>query len=151
MPNNKKLTIRTSAEPAISIMRNALHAEQLVYIAVVNKPLAYRDGQSCIAYIGTTKAGVKRIATSAAYRAPELLQLHGVHQLSFFVVTCVARKRVKTWQKLERALIITFKQRFGEPPKCNNKGTKQSWNDEHHYFTQTRLEGIIRQYSSPQK
>ena len=147
MANHKKLIIRASKASSIVITRNALEAECLVYVAVVNKPLKYRHGQSHIAYIGTTQAGAGRIAASAAGRAPELLQLHGVNQLSFFVITCSKRQNVETWKKLETGLILTFKRVFGEPPRCNKQGKNRKWNDELDYFTSSRLEKIIEQYS----
>jgi hypothetical protein len=118
-----------------------------VYIAVANKKLKYPHGVSRIAYIGTTKAGASRIASSAASRAPELFALHGVNELSFFVVTCAARQKVKTWHKLEVGLILTFKHMYGEPPKCNKKGKNQEWKDEREYFTRDRLESVIKKYS----
>jgi len=118
-----------------------------VYIAVANKKLSYPHGSSRIVYIGTTKAGASRIASSAAYRASQLLALHGVSELSFFVITCASRKAVKTWHKLEVGLILTFKHMYGEPPKCNTKGKNQKWKDELEYFTRNRLETVIKMYS----
>ena len=147
MGNNKKLTIQTSKRSAITITRSAIEADRLVYVAVANKKLRYLHGTSRIVYIGTTKAGASRIAISAAYRANQLFALHGVAELSFFVVTCAARQAVKTWRKLEDGLILTFKHLYGTPPKCNTKGKKQKWKDELDYFTRNRLEAIIKQYS----
>ena len=147
MANKKKLTIRTSNQPAITITANAVVADRLVYIALANKELIYTHGKSRIAYIGTTKTGAHRIAISAAYRATELFKLHGVSKLEFLVVTSEPRQGVKTWHKLEAGLILTFKQMFGEPPKCNKKGIRQKWNDELKYFTRKRLESVINKYS----
>lgn len=146
MANKKKLTIRTAAKPAIVISRPAFNAERLVYVAVANKALKYPHGRSCIAYIGTTKSGASRIAASAAARAPGLLSLHGVTSLSFFVVTCAARQRVKSWHKLEVGLILAFKHLYGEVPRCNVKGKNQKWNDELEYFTRSRLESVLKKY-----
>lgn len=147
MAKNKKLTVQTSKRSAITISRSALKADRLVYIAVANKKLSYPHGSSRIVYIGTTKAGASRIASSAAYRASQLLALHGVSELSFFVITCASRKAVKTWHKLEVGLILTFKHMYGEPPKCNTKGKNQKWKDELEYFTRNRLETVIKMYS----
>lgn len=146
MANNKKLSIRTAAKPALVISRPAFNAERLVYIAVSNKRLMYPHGRSAIAYIGTTKAGASRIATSAAARAKDLLALHGVTCLSFHVVTCAARQRVKSWRKLETGLILTFRHLYGTVPKCNVKGESQKWNDELEYFTQSRLESVLKKH-----
>ena len=145
--NNKKLTIKTTKHPAVTIKRNAIVTDRLVYIAVANKKFHYPNGDSQIVYIGTTKAGAIRIAGSAACRAQELLDLHGVSELKFHVVTCVPRQAVRTWAKLETSLILAFKQLYGTPPKCNTKGKKQRWSDELDYFTRKRLDGVIQQYS----
>ena len=148
MANTKKLTIRTAAKPALVISRPAFNAERLVYVAMANKPLKYPHSKSCIAYIGTTKAGAARIAASAAYRAKDLLALHGVTSLSFFVVACAARQRVKSWHKLEVGLILAFKHLYGSVPKCNVKGKSQNWSDELEYFTRSRLEGVLKKYEA---
>jgi hypothetical protein len=148
MPKRKKLTIRTAARPAIVIFRPALSAKRLVYVAVANKRLKYPHGRSCIAYIGTTKAGARRIAASAAVRAPGLLSLHGVTALSFFVVTCRARQNVESWKKLETGLIVAFKHLYGEVPKCNVHGKNRRWGDVLNYFTRSRLEAVLEKYES---
>lgn len=147
MANSKKLTIQMPKQSALTITRSAVKADRLVYLAVANKKLKYKHGSSRIAYIGTTGAGASRIASSAAKRATQLLALHGVMELEFFVVTCVARQRVKTWQKLEVGLILTFKAIYGEPPRCNKKGKNQKWKDEADYFTEGRLRSVIEKYS----
>jgi hypothetical protein len=146
MPNNKKLTIKTAAKPALVISRPAFVAEKLVYVAVANKALNYPHGKSCIAYIGTTESGAKRIAESAAKRAQDLLALHSVTSLSFFVVTCSPRKGVKSWRKLEVGLILAFKYLYGTVPRCNTVGKTQAWSDELEYFTRSRLETILKKY-----
>jgi hypothetical protein len=147
MANKKKLTIRTSKRYAIKITRSAFKADRLVYVAVANKKLKYPHGKSRIVYIGTTKAGASRIANSAAYRATDLLELYGVNELSFFIITCATRQAVQTWRKLESGLILAFKYLYGEPPKCNTKGKNQKWKDELEYFTRNRLEAVIKHYS----
>lgn len=146
MANKKKLTIHTAAKPALVISRPAFNADRLVYLAVANKPLKYPHARSRIAYIGTTKSGASRIAASAAYRAKDLLALHGVTSLSFYVVTCASRQRVKSWRKLETGLILAFKHLYGRPPKCNVKGKNQKWGDELDYFTKYRLESVLQKY-----
>ena len=148
MANKKKLTIRTAAKPALVISRPAFNAERLVYLAVANKALKYTHGKSCIAYIGTTKAGAARIASSAAFRAKDLLALHGVTSLSFYVVTCAARQRVKSWHKLEVGLILAFRHMYGTVPKCNVKGKNQQWSDELEYFTRSRLESVLKKHGT---
>lgn len=148
MANTKKLTIQTTKQPAFVISRNALKAERVVYLAVTNKALSYPHGKSSIAYIGTTKSGADRIATSAAAKARELLALHGVKRLEFYVVTCVSRQKITSWKKLESGLILSFRQLYGSPPMCNTQGKKKKWTDELEYFTRSRLESVITKYSA---
>lgn len=146
----KKLTIKTTHKnnPAVTITRNAVRLEKLVYIACANKPFKYHNGgKSRIVYIGTTKSGADRIAQSAAKKAKELLIGFGVTRLDFFTISCGKRKKVQTWRKLERGLILSFKSLFGEPPKANKHGRKMSQTNELNYFTRDRLESIVKMYS----
>lgn len=142
------LTIQTSAKPAVTITRTATKAKELVYVAVANKTVKYQGGQSRIVYIGTTKNGAQRIAASAAAKANQMLGLHGVKHLELFVITSTSMAGVRTWHKLERGLLLAFKAKFGEPPKCNIVGKKMRWTDELDYFTRSRLDGVIDQYSA---
>jgi hypothetical protein len=147
MPNSKKLTIRKGTKPAVSISRSALSAEKLVYLAVANKAIKYHNDKSRIVYIGTTASGADRIAASAARKARELLENHGIIQLDFYVVTCKRRQKVKTWKKLESGLILTFRAQYGDPPISNTQGKRQKWSDELDYFSYSRLESILNHYS----
>lgn len=144
----RKLGIRVAGKPAVVINRNAVKKDRLVYIAVANKRSKYRHGRSRIVYIGTTKAGASRIAATAAGKAKELLELHGVTHLEFYVVSCLPRQKVQTWRKMERGLLLCFRERFGEIPKCNRQGKRMKWRDELKYFTEARLRSIIEKYSS---
>lgn len=142
------LTVQTTASPAVTITRTATKASELVYIAVANRPIKYPLGSSRIIYIGTTKNGAERIAASAAAKANQMLGLHGVKKLELYVVTCSFMAKVKTWHKLERGLILSFKDLYGEPPKCNVVGKNMRWTDELEFFTKRRLSGVIGQYSA---
>jgi hypothetical protein len=142
------LTIQTTTSPAVTITRTATKSQQLVYIAVANKSIQYPSGKSRIVYIGTTKNGAERIAASAAAKAAQMLGLHGVKHLELFVVTSTSIAKVKTWHKLERGLLLAFKDKYGEPPKCNIVGKNMIWTDELTYFTYGRLSGVISQYST---
>jgi hypothetical protein len=143
----RKLPIKAPRSPALTINRDAIKGDRLVYVAVANKKINYRFGGSRIVYIGTTRAGASRIAASAAAKASDMLALHGVKQLEFYVVTCRGRKRVQTWKKLERGLILTFRQMFGDPPRCNVQGKRMKWTDELYYFTEARLREIVKRFS----
>lgn len=142
------LTIQTTKKPAVTITRTATKAKELVYIAVANKNIKYPGGSSRIVYIGTTKNGAARIAASAAAKANQMLGLHGVQHLELFVVTSTSIKGTKTWHKLERGLLLAFREKFDEPPKCNIVGKKMRWTDELQYFTRNRLNSVIEKYST---
>ena len=142
----KKLTIKTTRKPAVTITRTAVKNDRLVYLAVANKAVKYQYGRSRIVYIGTTKRGARRIALSAAAKASEMLSDYGISSLEFFVVSCQARQGVKTWHKLERGLILTFREIHGEIPSCNSQGSKIKWMDEDWYFTRRRLRSVIEMY-----
>lgn len=142
-----KLRVKTINEPAIEIHRQALQAQKLVYIASANKAFQYPLGRSHIVYIGTTKAGADRIAASASAKAKQLLSLHGVKSLQFYVVTCASRQNVETWRQLERGLLCAFKYLYGAVPKSNIQGKNHKWGKELHYFHRSRLEAIVEEYA----
>ncbi len=142
-----RLTISSYRKPAVIISRSAVARDHLVYIAVANKPMRYRYGRSRIVYIGTTRAGASRIAQSAAGKANHMLALHGVTHLQFYVVSCPRRQRVQTWKKLERGLLLCFREQFGEVPECNTQGRRMKWRDELKYFTERRMRSVIFKYS----
>lgn len=143
----RKLSVRASKTPAITITRAAVRERRLVYVAVANKKIFYAKGSSKIVYIGMTKKGANRIAASAANKAVDMLPIHGITCLMFYVVVCEGRQRVPSWRRLERALILTFKDKFGEPPRCNMHGKKMIWTPKDNYFTKTRLANVIDTYS----
>jgi len=141
------LTLKTTKKPALTITRTATKANELVYVAVANRKIKYTTGQSRIVYIGTTKVGARRIAASAAAKANDMLKIRGVQHLELFVVTCKSVPHVKTWHKLERGLILAFREIFGSPPIRNKTGQKMRWTDELTYFTRSRLDTVVRKYS----
>ncbi|MGD0168715.1 MAG: hypothetical protein ABSE54_03220 [Smithella sp.] len=139
----KKLKIKFDNKPSIIIHRTAVHNDKLVYIARANKKIKYPSHEkSRIVYIGTTKKGAKRIASSAALRGEQLLYEYGIKHLEFNIVTCTGRTGVETWKKLERALIIRFRERFGIPPKANKSG--KFWRkDKKILYSEKRLDQVI--------
>lgn len=135
-------------DPVLTIRRYALTAKTLVYIAVANKKLKYRHASSSrIAYIGTTKNGISRIAQSAAYRASTVLGKHGIYKMDFYFVTCKPIQKLKTWKIFEHALILTFRELFGDTPLCNIHGKNAQWRNEKKYFSDKKLRTIIEKYS----
>jgi len=141
----KKLKIKLHKHPSITIHRAAFGDDKLVYIARANKKIDYPTfrNKSRIAYIGTTKKGARRIASSAAWKGEQLLYDYGMKHLEFHIITCTRRSGVNSWRKLERALIIRFRERFGSPPKANKAGKFWRWKDEKHYFSQNKLDQVI--------
>lgn len=144
----QRLTIKSHSSPAMTITREAVKSDKLVYIAVANKAIQYPHARSRIVYIGTTRNGAHRMAASAAAKAQEMLDLHGVRELQFYPVTCKSRQNVRTWRKLERGLLLAFKHLYGRVPQCNTQGKNMVWTDELGYFTRGRLDGVIRLYSA---
>lgn len=138
-----KLRISLKRDHAVQATRVAIGKDRLVYVLVADKRLRYKNGRSRIAYIGTTKKGLARIARSVARRAEWILDLRGVRSFAARVVTCRPRQKVKSWVKLERALLIKFRERFGEPPKCNSHGKRMKRRDEFDYFREKRVATIL--------
>jgi hypothetical protein len=134
-------------KPAITITRTAYAASELVYIAYANKPLRYQHGFSRIAYIGTTKNGVWRVASSAAWKAEDLFERKGVHTLEFYIIATPRKGKQATHRKLERALLLRFRERFGSIPHANKQGKNLRWRDEYNYVTQQQVERIIDDFS----
>ena len=147
----KKLMVKYRKQPAIVINRVAFKDSKLVYVARANKKIRYPGGgrgdKSKIAYIGTTKIGARRIASSAVWKGADLLFEYGIKHLELHIVLCGKRPGVESWKKLERALLIRFKELYGAIPKANNQGQKMRWKDERLYFSQDRLDKIIEELS----
>lgn len=138
---------RLGHTPAITITRSALAASELVYIATANKKLSYPHGKSRIVYIGTTKNGAARVASSAAWKGDALLNHRGIHTLEFYAVACPPVKKHKTWRKFERALLIRFRERFGVVPMGNKQGKSLTWHDEYDFVTPAVVDKTIDYYS----
>jgi len=143
----RRSSIRLKPGAALTITRFALDHDRLVYVFVTDRSLKYAHGQSHIAYIGTTKKGTERISQSVSTRAEAILRLHGVRSFQAKVLTCRRRRRVKMWFKLERALIVAFRNRFGEIPRCNVKGNKMTEKDVFRLFRRERVDAVIRNLS----
>ncbi len=142
-----RLRVKLNSKPAITITRAAIQNKKLVYIARANKPMKYKWGHSRIVYIGTTQAGVNRIATSAAEKAKKLLGNRGIKQLEFHVVVSSRRPNVQTWKLLERALLLTFREEYGNVPISNSQGKNMRRRDERDYFKGENLRDIIHHFS----
>jgi hypothetical protein len=141
MPNRLRISLKK--EPAMTVSRVATGNLKLVYVICANFKIAYLRGRTPVVYIGTTENGVSRIATSAAYRAEQVFSMHGISSFDVRVVTCTPRQRVKSWRKLERALLLGFRIKYGEVPKCNVQGKGMRLTDEFDYFARARIRSIL--------
>lgn len=139
----RRLNIALRRQAAMNVTRVSVRHDKLVYVIVADKKFQYPRGRSRVAYIGTTKNGVSRVAQSAAYRSDEILRKRGVQEFHVRIVACRPRQRVKTWRKLERALLIVFRETYGKVPLCNSYGRAMTLGDELEYFSRARLKRIL--------
>lgn len=145
MPSNKyRLTISLQRKPAITATRVSIGKSKLVYVLVCDKKLTYSTGRSRVAYIGTTEKGIARISRSVAARADKILALRGVNEFEARIITCGSRQRVRTWYKLERAMLLMFRDMYGEVPVCNSHDKRIKETDEFDYFRPKRLRRILQ-------
>jgi len=147
MPNNRRIHVSIKRDPALEATRVSLGKQKLVYVLVADKRLKYPRDKSRIAYIGTTKRGLRRVASSVARRADDILALPGVRSFVARLVTCQPRQRVKTWRVLERALLLQFRDMYGAQPKCNLHGKRLKVRDEFEYFRPRRLRAVLQELS----
>jgi hypothetical protein len=143
----RRLHARLHQYEALRLTAVSVAADHLVYVFLTDAKLEYEGGRSRIAYIGTTKNGAHRLASSAASRATKILNARGVWSFDARIITCRPRQRVKTWRILERALLLRFKDRFLEPPLCNVHGKSMREGDEFEYFSPRRIDRLIDELS----
>lgn len=143
----RRSTVSLRREEAMRVSRVAVGHAKLVYVVVADKKLNYPKGRSRIAYFGTTKNGVSRVAQSAAYRTDEIFRKRGVRSFTVHLVTCRPRQRVKMWVKLERAFLLAFRDQFGAVPACNSHGKGITGLDEFEYFARTKIDRLIADLS----
>jgi len=142
-PNKKRLRISLKREPAMEVNRSSIDDLKLVYAICADKKIRYPEGRSRVVYIGTTTKGISRVAVSAAFRSEDILYLTGVNSFRVRVITCGVRQGVRTWHKLERALLIAFRDRYGEIPYCNTAGKNFVETNEFDLFARKRLRDIL--------
>jgi hypothetical protein len=120
----------------------------MVYLLVANKPFKYDSGRrSHIIYIGTTGKGANRPATSAVGKASEAFrELRGVREIKVHIATCRGRKRMKTWEHLESALLATFRELHWELPRYNKRKGSIANTDDISLFSLKALKKIISQF-----
>ena len=123
------MRVQLASKPAMTVHRRILTKDRIVYLLVGKKPFRYRGGRSRIAYIGTSKRGARRIASSAAHRADEVFSKRGSRQMDVFIASCEARPGLKSWEYLERALLANFLAQYQELPFCNRQGKKYKFDE----------------------
>jgi hypothetical protein len=128
---------------AIEVTRIAIGNRKLVYVLIANKKYRYRLGKSGVAYIGTTKKGIRRVASSVAHHAEDILGKYGVKKIIARIVTCPPRPGVKSWVKLERAMLLAFRAQYGQVPVYNLQGNKIKETDEYEYFAREPVRKLI--------
>ena len=135
-------------EPVLTINRVAFgQGDRFVYVICAKKKFRYPWGKSRIGYIGTTKRGARRVASSAVWKGEHLLSGYGVKHLDVRIIRCHRKQAVETWRKLERALLLKFRELYGKIPVANKAGGRMKWKDERKYFKSSRLEHILDQLS----
>lgn len=144
----KRLSVSLKRDEAITVDRMSVAKRKLAYVICADRKLKYEKGRSRIAYIGTTSNGIDRFAQSAAYHSDTIFDLGRIYQFRVYVVTCTARQKVKTWRRLERALLLMFREIYGEIPEGNTHGNRFKWTDKDlQYFTKKRLRTVIEDLS----
>lgn len=123
------MRVQLASKPAMSVHRRILTRDRIVYLLVGMKPFKYEAGRSRIAYIGTSKRGAHRVASSAAHRAEEVFAQRGSRQMEIFIASCDSRPGLKSWKYLERALLAQFLAWYRELPLCNRQGKKYKFDE----------------------
>jgi hypothetical protein len=133
----------------MTLSRGALGADRLVYILAANKPIKYPQGRSRIVYVGTTKRGVRRVASSVAYRAEGILGRPGLKTVDAHLLTYSGRPGAqKLWAKLERAMLFIFKYEYGDIPILNKVGRNIWPGKEFTFFSRRALLKRIREFDA---
>lgn len=143
---SKKITVRVSDKPAITVERRAIRERKIVYVICASKPLPYPDGRSRVVYIGRTERGVRRVADSIAGKAEKFLGQRGVSKLEAFILRPAARQSVRSWEDLEKDLLITFRSLYHREPLGNTLGKKMKRAHLSGRFSRSRLEGILERF-----
>ena len=140
-------------DPVLTVQITATKIKRLVYFLVANRPVRYEEGYSRIVYIGTTKLGVRRIATSASHHIAAAGELQGIRRLDAFVVWVKSKKGRQTkkgmnlWAVLERAMLLCFCEMYGEPPRLNKQGHKMKLKHEFDTFNERTIARVINRYT----
>lgn len=143
MPKLRRLKLSLKRDHALEATRVSIGNLKLVYVLIADKRVRYRDGRSRIVYIGTTKHGARRVAQSIAFRAESIFAMRGVRSFHARVVTCKPRRNVTTWRLLERAFLVSFREKYGEVPKCNKHGKRMTARTVFNYFRKRGVQRVL--------
>lgn len=137
--------LKLDKKPALLAHRPLVKNSKAAYLfCSCSKIVKYSLGRSRIVYIGSTSNVVSRIPVSAGERAHSILNTHGISGFAVFVVSCQPVQKGKTWRKLERALLIRFRERYGRQPLCNTAGKKLVEHDEFaKYFSRAEVDCVL--------
>jgi len=150
MPRRK---INQIYDPVLSVQITATKVRRLVYFLVANRPVRYKKGYSRIVYIGTTERGVRRIAASASYHITAAGELKGIRRLDAYVIWVKSKqgpqkKKGRThWELLERAMLLSFRKSYGNPPRLNQTGHKMKERNEFDTFSRRTINRVINRYT----
>lgn len=143
----KKIRI-VSKEPCLIINRGAFHTDKLVYILCSNKKHRYPRNESKIVYIGTTKNGAARFATSLVNKGKDILRRYGISQIKVYTVTCKGVQGAKIWRKLEDAFLYNFLEEYGRIPILNKQCGPKCKKDISTLFSEQKIDKIIADFSN---
>jgi len=144
----RALKVKCSKISLLTVQRSSQWDRRMVYILVANKTYKYPSGRrSRIIYIGTTGKGAGRPATSAVEKASEAFtELRGVKKIEVHLATCRGRKRMKTWEHLESALLATFTGLHFRLPIYNNRKGSIDYMEDIRFFRQKALKKLVLQF-----
>ena len=140
---HRRVSVRVAREPALTCTRRALVAQrEAVYIIRADRAVTYTDHRSRIVYVGTSKRGLDRMAASVARRAPSALARRGVRRIEVIPVTYEAQSAPVNLL-LERALLATFIELYGERPALNKTGGRTRLEPAFAVFSKRRMRNIL--------
>lgn len=143
MARKRRLWVSLRTCEAARVYRECIRKKRLVYVFLANKVLTYKKGKSRIVYVGTTKKGVSRILSSMAHRCKTALKLPGVKWCSAHILVPKRRPGLKSWEELERWMLVKFKEIHGEVPTLNKTGKRMKEKNLSKCFRPRRIERII--------
>jgi len=147
------LRVKYNSTPVMTVRRSKHWTKKMVYIVLADRRVRYHFGRSRVIYIGTTKRGEGRPASNAASKSLKAFEgrekLHGVKSTEVRILTCQKKQNVPTWEFLESALLVVFRNLYGELPEFNKKLEKfRRVEDVDDYFREKRLRAIIRGFEN---